>query len=119
MRLRFPTGGPGVKRIVNDETVFQHLVIVRCDVPETHGDRQKSRRLRREVVAAGIGAAHDRRYRRDCWIPIEARAVVLFSARDGPVARLALPDLGAVEHGGRPTPRAGTKSSTLLALRGL
>src|SRR5438445_6614102 len=59
MRLCLAARGPGIERVIDDEAVLQHFVVVRRQVSQAHGDREQPSGLRGEVMAVGVGAAHD------------------------------------------------------------
>src|SRR5215471_11166074 len=59
VRLRLKAAAPGIERVVHHHPVFEHFVVVRKVRGEAERDREQAAALRREVVARGIGAAHD------------------------------------------------------------
>src|SRR5262245_53279233 len=71
MRLGLSVRRPSIERVVNDETLFQHLMIIWAKVTQAHGNSQQPRRLRREIMAVGVRTTNYGCNRDDGGISIE------------------------------------------------
>src|SRR6266481_5998459 len=61
MGLALAGPAPGIERVIERESVPQHLVIVREDGGKTERDRKQTGGLRRQLGPARVGAANDER----------------------------------------------------------
>src|SRR5262249_6900798 len=77
VRLRLKAAAPGIERVVHHHPVFEHFVIVGKVRGEAERDREQPAALRGEVMARGIGAAHDFRQ------VVEGRILDAVDAHDG------------------------------------
>ena len=49
---------PGVQRVVHNQSMFEHRMVVGKIGREAERQRQQTRRLRREIEACRVGSAH-------------------------------------------------------------
>src|SRR5919106_2902763 len=87
VRLALEFAAPAVERVVEHEAVAQHLEVILKARAQAERDGEQPSRLRGEVEALGVGAAHDARefMERRLLQPVfgEKRIIVLLEARRG------------------------------------
>src|SRR5262249_51841911 len=61
MSLSLQCAAPSIERVIHDHAVAQQIMIIGNESFQALRNRQKPRRLRREIWTRGIRAAHNRR----------------------------------------------------------